>query len=91
MFWMRDHCDESEKENESLKKYVKAVDSFMRDKQLYMPKGISCPYVEGNPTVGSMPCLECDSCLHLLYGIGVVCRQVLNAARIDSEKSVKQN
>ena len=71
-----------ELENEGLKKYVGAIDSFLTEKNLYMRNGASCPYVQGHPAVISLSCLDCNSCLHLLGGYGVVCRRVLEGVAI---------
>ena len=79
---MRAHCDELEVENDQLKKYVRSFDFFIKDKELYMPKGISCPYIQGHPDVCSTSCLECNSCLRVLDGCGVVCGQILNGAKV---------
>lgn len=86
MSQMRYRCDQLELENEHLNMYAKAFDSFIKDKELYMPKGISCPYLQGHLAVASTPCLECDSCLRVLDDCGVVCRQVLYGAKIGSTK-----
>lgn len=86
MLQMRDLCDELEKENESLKKYVRAIDVFMRNNKLYSPKDTPCPYRQGHLAVGSMSCLECDSCLHMLYGVGIVCRKTLHGEEVGSAK-----
>lgn len=83
---MRDHCDKLELENVQQKKYVKAIDSFMKEKELYMSKGVSCSYVPGHSAVCSTVCLECDSCLSVLDGCGVICRQVLEGLKIGSSE-----
>lgn len=79
---MSDLCNKLEAENGQLKAYAEAVDSFMKDKELYMPKGILCPYVQEAFGVASTICLECDSCLRVIEGYGVVCRQLLNGAKV---------
>ena len=79
---MRDLCDKLAVENKQLKAYAEAVDSFIKDKELYMPKGICCTYMRGTPVVSSTTCIECDSCLRVLEGYGVVCRQLLNGAKV---------
>lgn len=86
MSQMRKLCDLLELENEHLNMYAKAFDSFIKDKELYMPKGISCPYLQEHPTVASTPCLECAWCLRVLEGSGVVCRQILEKAKIAPSK-----
>lgn len=79
---MSDLCNKLEAENGQLKMYAEAVDSFIKDKKLYMPKGICCTYMRGTPVVSSTTCIECDSCLRVLEGYGVVCRQLLNGAKV---------
>lgn len=86
MSQMRYRCDQLELENEHLNMYAKAFDSFIKDKELYMPKGISCPYMKGTPAVASTSCLECSSCLRVLEGYGVVCGNILEDAKIGSAK-----
>lgn len=82
MSQMRNFCAKFEVENTQLKEYVKAVDSFIKDKELYMPKGIKCPSSKGNPAVASSSCLECASCIRVLEGFGVVCGNVLYEAKV---------
>lgn len=72
---------EQESGNEQ-QKYVSAIDSFMREHNLYIPPGSSCPYMQGYPEVGSQACLECDSCLRFLDGFGFVCRQMLEGVAV---------
>ena len=86
MSQMRNICAKFEVENVQLKEYVKVVDTFIKDKELYMPKGICCPYLKGNPAVASNFCLECAWCLRVLEGSGVVCRLILGKAKIVSAK-----
>ena len=81
---MRDHCDMLEKENRKLKDFAKAFHSFMKDKKIYMEKGTSCGYKQGNPPVCSTACLECDSCLGVIDECGVICRQVLYGVKVKS-------
>lgn len=83
---MSDYCDKLERENGQLKKYASAIDSFMKEENLYTSPGTSCPYVQGSPAVASPPCLECDSFLRLIDGCGVVCRKVLEVAEIVRQK-----
>lgn len=83
---MSDYCNKLERENEQLKKYASAIDSFMKEENLYTSPGTSCPYVQGSPAVASPPCLECDSFLRLIDGCGVVCRKVLEVAEIVRQK-----
>lgn len=86
MMQMRDHCDKLERENEDLKSFAKAIRSFMKDKKIYMEKGTSCGYMQGSPDVCSTACLECDSCLGVIEGCGVICRQVLYGVKVCSGK-----
>lgn len=82
MSQMRYLCDQLELENKHLNMYAKAFDSFIKDNELYMPKGISCPYLQGHPAVASTLCLECGSCLRVLDDCGVVCRHILERAEL---------
>ena len=86
MMQMRDHCDKLERENEELKRFSRAIYSFMNEKNIYMEKGKSCGFVQGHPAVCSTACLECDSCLGVIDGLGVICRQVLYGIKIGSAK-----
>ena len=86
MMQMRDHCDKLERENEELKRFSRAIYSFMNEKNIYMEKGKSCGFVQGHPAVCSTACLECDSCLGVIDGLGVICRQVLYGMKIGSAK-----
>lgn len=86
MLKMRDHCDELEKENRALKGFAKVIHSFMKDKKIYMEKGTSCGYIQGSPAVCSTACLECDSCLGVIDGLGVICRQVFYGVKVSSVK-----
>ena len=76
MVQMRDHCDNLERENEKLKRFAKAIHSFLKEKKIYMEKGMSCGFIQGHHAVCSTACLECDSCLGVIDGLGVICRQV---------------
>lgn len=87
MSQMRDRCDKLEVENKQLKVYARAVDAFIRDKELYMPKGISCPYFQETIAVASNFCMECDFCLRVLNDCGVVCRKIFKEAKICTAKS----
>ena len=79
---MRDHCDKLEVENRELKRFAKAMHAFVKDKNIYMRKGTSCAYRQGNPAVCSTPCLECKSCLGIIEGLGVICANNLVEARV---------
>lgn len=83
---MRDHCDKLERENENLKSFAKAIHSFMKDKKIYMEKGTSCSFIQGFPAVCSIACLECDLCLGVIDGCGVICREVLYGVKVSSVK-----
>lgn len=76
MVQMRDYCDNLERENEELKRFAKAIHSFLKEKKIYMEKGMSCGFIQGHHAVCSTACLECDSCLGVIDGLGVICRQV---------------
>lgn len=86
MLKMRDHCDKLEKENKELKGFANVIHSFMKDKKIYLEKGTSCGYIQGSPAVCSTACLECDSCLGVIEGCGVICRQVLYDVKVSSVK-----
>lgn len=73
---MRDYCDNLERENEELKRFAKAIHSFLKEKKIYMEKGMSCGFIQGHHAVCSTACLECGSCLGVIDGLGVICRQV---------------
>ena len=70
---MRERCNYLERMNKELERYAKAIHTFVKAKNLYMKKGTSCVYKQGNPAVCSTHCLECDSCLGVIEGVGVVC------------------
>ena len=70
---MRERCNYLERMNKELERYAKAIHTFVKEKNLYMKKGTSCIYKQYNPAVCSTPCLECDSCLGIIEGVGVVC------------------
>ena len=83
---LSDYCNKLELENIQLSEYAKALDSFIKDKELYMPKGISCPYFKETRAVASTSCLECPSCLRVLEGFGVVCQNILEEAKLGHVK-----
>ena len=82
MMQMRDHCDKLEVENRELKRFAKAMHAFVKDKNIYMRKGTSCAYRQGNPAVCSTPCLECGSCLGVIEGHGVICEKRFAEANV---------
>ena len=79
---MREQCDKLERENRELKRFAKAMHAFVKDKNIYMRKGTSCEYKQGNPPVCSTACLECDSCLGIIEGHGVICEKRLAEANV---------
>ena len=82
---MRDHCDKLEAENRELKRFVKAIHTFVKNNSIYMRKGTSCIYKQDNPAVCSTPCLECDSCLGIIEGHGVICEKRLTGASVATQ------
>ena len=82
---MRDHCDKLEKENRELKRFAKAMHAFVKNNSIYMRKGTSCIYKQYNPAVCSTPCLECDSCLGIIEGHGVICEKRLTGASVATQ------
>ena len=72
---------ELELENERQKIYIREIDSFLTEKNLYIRNGASCPFARGHRVV-SISCLDCNSCLHLLDGYGVVCHRRLEGAEV---------
>ena len=79
---MRDHCDKLEKENRELEHFAKAIHSFVKDKKLYMANGAKCQYYQDGPHVCPTFCLECNSCLGIIEGLGVICANKLVEARV---------
>ncbi len=79
---MRDLCDELESMNRELKRFAKAIHSFVKVKNLYMKKATNCPYYQDGPHVCSTFCLECDSCLGVIEGDGVICKKKLAEASV---------
>ena len=82
---MRDHCDKLEVENRELKRFAKAMHVFVKNNSIYMRKGTSCIYKQYNPAVCSTPCLECDSCLGIIEGHGVICEKRLTGAIVATQ------
>ena len=74
---MQEQCDKLERENRELKRFAKAMQYFVKDKNLYMEKDKKCPYHPGGVSVCSTSCLECNLCLGVLDGIGVICEEKL--------------
>ena len=88
MMQMRDHCDKLEAENRELKRFAKAMHVFVKDKNIYMRKGIYCEHKQGNPPVCSTACLECSSCLGVIEGHGVICEKRLKEADVSLPNDV---
>lgn len=79
---MRDHCDKLERENEQLKTYIRAIDSFLTNKKIYMPCNTTCPHKPEN-VVGSVSCQTCSMYLCALYNAqGIVCRKRLSDVKV---------
>ena len=74
---MQEQCDKPERENRELKRFAKGIQSFVKDKNLFMKKDMECPYHPGGVSVCSTSCLECNLCLGVLDGIGVICEEKL--------------
>ena len=74
---MQEQCDKLERENKELRFLAKGIQSFVKDKNLYMEKDKRCPYHPGGVSVCSTSCLECNLCLGVLDGIGVICEEKL--------------
>lgn len=83
MMQMRDHCDKLERENEELKRFAKAIHSFVKDKKLYMEKAANCFYCNSDgANVCSTFCLECKSCMGVIEDCGVICAERLLRAKV---------
>ena len=79
---MQEQCDKLERENRELKRFVKAMHEFVIDKNIYVKKDNECPYRPGCIRVGSLRCLECDSCLGVIDDLGVICEKRLAEANV---------
>lgn len=77
---MQEQCDKLERENRELKRFSKAMHEFVKDKNIFMKKDMECPFRPGCVPVCSTYCLECDSCLGVIDGVGVVCDKRLEEA-----------
>ena len=77
-----EQCYKLERENRNLKRFEKAIHAFVNDKNLYMKKDKECPHNHRRPHVCSTSCLECDSCLGVIEGVGVICRERLKEAGV---------
>lgn len=79
---VRSRCYKLEVENRELKRFEKAMHEFVKDKNLFMKKGNECPFRPGCVPVCSLYCLECDSCVGVLEGVGVICDKRLKEANV---------
>lgn len=77
---MQEQCDKLERENRELNRFAKAMHAFVKDKNIYMKKDMECPFRPGCVPACSTHCLECDSCLGVLEGVGVICDKRLAEA-----------
>ena len=77
---MREQYGKLERENKELKRFEKAMHDFVKDKNIFMKKDSECPFRPGCVHVCSTYCLECDSCLGVLDGVGVICDKKLAEA-----------
>ena len=77
---MQEQCDKLERENRELKFFAKAMHAFVKDKNLDMKKDMECPFRPGCVPACSTHCLECDSCLGVIEGVGVICDKRLAEA-----------
>ena len=85
---VRSRCYKLEVENKELKRFAKAMHVFVKNNSIYMRKGTSCIYKQYNPAVCSTPCLECDSCLGIIEGHGVICEKRLTGASVATQADV---
>ena len=77
-------CEKLEKENSELRTYAKVLDDFVRKNKLYMPYGVSCPYLSGHPAVSTAHCQSCVMYLHDLDGMdGVFCNRRLMEVKVN--------
>lgn len=74
---VRATCYKLEVENRELKRFEKAMHEFVKDKNIYMRKDMECPYHPDGVSVCSTSCLECNLCLGVLDGLGVICEEKL--------------
>ena len=77
-----EQCYKLERENRELKRFEKEIHTFVKYKNLYMKKDKECPHHHRRPHVCSTSCLECDSCLGVIEGVGVICRERLKEAGV---------
>lgn len=79
---VRSRCYKLEVENRELKRFAKEIHTFVKYKNLYMKKDKECTHHHGRPHACSTSCLECDSCLGVIEGVGVICRERLKEAGV---------
>ena len=79
---VRSRCYKLEVENRELKRFAKAMHAFVKDKNIYMRKDSECLFRPGCVPVCSLRCLECDSCLGVIEGVGVICDKILAKASL---------
>ena len=77
---MREQCEHLKIMNKDLERFAKAIHAFVKDKNIYMKKDMECPFRPGCVPVCSTYCLECDSCLGVIEGVGVICDKRLAEA-----------
>ena len=79
---MREQCEHLKIMNKDLERFSNAMHEFVKDKNIYMRKDSECPFRPGCVHVGSLYCLECDSCLGVIEGVGVICANKLVEAKV---------
>ena len=79
---MHEQCEHLKRMNKELERFAKAIHSFVKDKNICMRKDSECPFRPGCVHVGSTYCLECDSCLGVIEGVGVICEKRLAEANV---------
>ena len=77
---MREQCEHLKIMNKDLERFAKAMHEFVKDKNICMRKDSECPFRPGCVPVCSTYCLECDSCLGVIDGVGVICDKRLAEA-----------
>ena len=79
---MREQRNRLKGRNRELLRIASVFCDFVKDKNLYMKKGTSCRYRQGNPLVCSTYCLECIPCLGVIEDLGVICYERLSEANV---------
>lgn len=82
MLNMREQRNRPRGRNRELWRIASVFCDFVKDKNIYMRKGTSCGYTQGYNTVCSTYCLECDSCLGVIEGVGVICEKRLKEVNV---------